>query len=168
MWTNALCIIMDAGLWTAHTRWLIVFHFSSVQGSPRKVENKVGFAEMQEWTVFTATVGLKSSRACELVFLAKSCRFCNIVQSDEPKIVANINLFGFFLPLTLVHKDFSAFWKVFNGVLSFFVSFFFLTPHCCKLNGLEVIVVLCCPCPSFLDLLLYYTALHVNIFGSML
>lgn len=126
MWTNALCIIMDAGLWTAHTRWLIVFHFSSVQGSPRKVENKVGFAEMQEWTVFTANVGLKSSRACELVFLAKSCRFCNIVQSDEPKIVANINLFLFFLPLTLVHRDFSAFWKVFNGVVFFFLLFLFL------------------------------------------
>lgn len=144
--------------------------------SPRKVENKVGFAEMQEWTVFTADVGMKSSRACELVFLAKSCRFCNIVQSDEPKIVTNINLFVCFLPLTLVHRDFSAFWKVFNGVVLFcffgfffgFVSFFFLTPHCCKLNGLQVILVLCYPCPSFLDLLLYYTALHVNIFGSML
>lgn len=57
------------------------------------------------------------------------------------------------------------------GFLGFFLVlflFFFLTPHCCKLNGLQVILVLCYPCPSFLDLLLYYTALHVNIFGSML
>lgn len=64
------------------------------------------------------------------------------------------------------------FFCFFVFVFFVFVSFFFLTPHCCKLNGLQVILVLCCPCPSFLDLflykLLYYTALHVNIFGSRL